>query len=47
VTANNLAAIRLYKSFGFLHEGIKRHAVKKDDGYLDVHVMGLLKTQSA
>ncbi len=42
VLANNLAAIHLYQAFGFVREGVKRRAVKRDGGYIDIHIYGLL-----
>ncbi len=43
VIANNFPAIHLYESFGFVREGAKRSAVKRDGQYLDIFVYGLLQ----
>jgi RimJ/RimL family protein N-acetyltransferase len=40
--SNNLSAIHLYESCGFVREGIKRQAVKKPEGYFDMYVYGLI-----
>jgi len=47
VMANNTPAVRLYESLGFLCEGVKRCSVKKEFGYLDVFMMGLLLKEAA
>ena len=44
VVGINAPAIHLYESFGFVHEGVKRGAVKKGDRYLDLQTMARLKT---
>lgn len=46
VFAGNTAAIRLYESLGFLHEGRRRGHVRLDDGDEDVLLMGLLLEDS-
>jgi RimJ/RimL family protein N-acetyltransferase len=43
VVGINAPAIHLYESFGFVHEGIKRSAVKKGDRYLDLLTMARIK----
>jgi RimJ/RimL family protein N-acetyltransferase len=43
VMSNNVHAIHLYESLGFVCEGTKRGAVKKDDRYLDIHTMARVK----
>jgi RimJ/RimL family protein N-acetyltransferase len=45
VLSNNEAALRLYKAVGFVHEGTRRQAQYKDGVYLDLHVMGLLRSE--
>lgn len=42
VFARNTAAIRLYESFGFVHEGRRRGHIRLDDRDEDVLLMGLL-----
>ena len=42
VYADNLAAIRLYESVGFSHEGIRPAARKLDGAYQDEILMGLM-----
>lgn len=42
VMQNNPAGIHLYESCGFVTEGIKRAAVKKPFGHVDVIIMGML-----
>ena len=39
---NNVRAIALYEKFGFVHEGVKRNAVRVDGAYENVIVMALL-----
>ncbi len=41
VFAHNTAAISLYEKAGFVHEGVRRRAVKLD-GYIDIVLMGRL-----
>ncbi len=42
VFEDNTSAISLYKSFGFIEEGVKRKAIKKSDGsYHDLLLMAL------
>jgi RimJ/RimL family protein N-acetyltransferase len=43
VMSNNVHAIHLYESLGFICEGTKRRAVKKGDRYLDTHTMARVK----
>ena len=43
VFASNQRAIRLYRKFGFLEEGRKRHARLFDCEYDDIVIMALLK----
>ncbi len=47
VRSTNPAAIRLYESFGFLHEGILKKRVRLTDGYADDICMGLFVDSSA
>ena len=42
VRADNAAAIALYESMGFVHEGRKRHGMRFDGTYFDSLVMGLV-----
>ena len=42
VLANNHQAIHMYEKAGFVREGIKKSAVKKDSGYIDIVIMGIL-----
>ena len=44
VFADNTAAISLYEKAGFVHEGVKRRAVKLD-GYKDLVLMSRLRTR--
>lgn len=43
VVDGNLAAQHLYRAFGFVIEGIKKSAVRKECGYFDLHLMALKK----
>lgn len=43
VRANNLNAIKLYKKFGFEHEGLRRRGCFALGQYHDVCIMGLLR----
>lgn len=43
VMADNARAIALYESRGFQHEGRKRRAVFRREGYVDILVMGRLR----
>lgn len=40
VFEDNIPAIALYKKFGFIEEGRKRKAVKINEGYKDIIIMG-------
>lgn len=42
VLANKKQAIRMYEKIGFLKEGVKKSAEKKDTGYIDLVIMGIL-----
>lgn len=42
VFARNAAAIHLYESLGFQHEGRRRRAILRDSAYLDEIIMGML-----
>lgn len=44
VHSNNAAALRLYKSFGFEVEGIKRKAVLVEDELIDIVIMSRIRT---
>nr|WP_240457521.1 GNAT family N-acetyltransferase [Vibrio neptunius] len=44
VHANNVAALALYKSFGFEVEGIKRKAVFVEDYLIDIVIMSRVRT---
>ncbi|MBE0550567.1 MAG: GNAT family N-acetyltransferase [Rubrivivax sp.] len=46
VRADNLAAIRLYKALGFVHEGVKPRGMRIDGMYYDTLQMGLLKHEA-
>lgn len=37
--------MNITKRFGFKHEGIKREAAKRDDGYHDVHIYSILREE--
>jgi GNAT superfamily N-acetyltransferase len=41
VFSDNLAAVRLYETFGFSHEGLKVRGRKLEDRYQDVKLMTL------
>ena len=41
VFSDNVAALRLYESFGFRQEGVKVRGRKLDDRYQDVKLMAL------
>lgn len=43
VYARNHPAIALYASVGFAHEGRLRDAIRRDDGYDDILIMGRLR----
>lgn len=45
VLASNDRAVRLYERIGFQREGLLRQAQYKDGEYLDVIVMGLLRSE--
>ena len=40
VFEDNAPAILLYKKFGFIEEGKKRKAIKTNEGYKDIILMG-------
>jgi putative acetyltransferase len=44
--ADNHAAIRLYETLGFQHEGLKRRAMRFGGQFFDARVMGLLRQPS-
>lgn len=44
VHANNVAALALYKSFGFKVEGTKRKAVLVEDDLIDIVIMSRVRT---
>ncbi|WP_447470365.1 GNAT family N-acetyltransferase, partial [Vibrio harveyi] len=44
VHANNVAALALYKSFGFEVEGTKRKAVLVEDDLIDIVIMSRVQT---
>ncbi len=44
VHANNVAALALYKSFGFEVEGTKRKAVLVEDDLIDIVIMSRVRT---
>lgn len=44
VHANNVAALALYKSFGFEVEGTKRKAVLVEDALIDIVIMSRVRT---
>lgn len=37
--------MNITKRFGFIHEGVKRGAAKREDGYHDVHIYSLLRSE--
>jgi len=43
VSDNNVAALNLYRKHGFVVEGIKRRALKKDTQYIDLILMSIVK----
>lgn len=45
VLHTNVIAINLYKSLGFIHEGIKRQEVLKNGKWIDSIVMSILKDE--
>ncbi len=45
VYANNNRAIRCYEQAGFVHEGILRQAMYKHGRYIDVLIMGVLRSE--
>lgn len=44
VNAYNAAAIAVYTKVGFILEGVRRDAGRREDGWYDVHDMALLET---
>jgi RimJ/RimL family protein N-acetyltransferase len=40
VFEDNIPAISLYRKFGFIEEGRKRKAIKTNNGYKDIILMG-------
>jgi putative acetyltransferase len=44
VYVDNLAAIRLYESLGFVHEGTKRGNAIREGRFVDAHVMSVLQS---
>ena len=47
VRENNTRAISLYEKLGFVHEGLKRNAVRVDGKYENLVCMGLLLDEAA
>ena len=45
VYSRNVTAIALYDSVGFVHEGRLRDAIRRDNGYDDILIMGRLRPQ--
>jgi putative acetyltransferase len=43
VYVDNIAAIKLYESVGFVHEGTKRGNAIRDGRFVDAHVMSFLR----
>ncbi len=43
--AGNERSYHLFSKLGFKHEGCLRQHVKRNDKYLDMHFMGILKTE--
>ena len=41
----NKRAMTLYEKLGFKHEGIARHATRKDGRYYDLNLMSMLRTE--
>lgn len=41
----NRPAMALYEKLGFTHEGVARHATKKDGRYYDLNLMSMLRTE--
>lgn len=44
VMADNIPAIRTYEKVGFLKEGIMREEYLRGDGYIDIVIMAMLKS---
>ena len=42
VYTTNTGAIRLYERLGFVHEGCRRHAIRRGGKYIDTYTMALL-----
>jgi RimJ/RimL family protein N-acetyltransferase len=45
VYATNLRGIRAYEKAGFAHEGRKREAIYHKGEYIDLVLMGILRTE--
>jgi UDP-4-amino-4,6-dideoxy-N-acetyl-beta-L-altrosamine N-acetyltransferase len=45
VLESNTSVIRLHKKFGFAEEGVFRHQYKGQDGYMNIHRLGLLEEE--
>jgi hypothetical protein len=45
VLSTNIRAINLYKKLNFVHEGIKRQEVLKQNQFVDSIIMSILKTE--
>jgi UDP-4-amino-4,6-dideoxy-N-acetyl-beta-L-altrosamine N-acetyltransferase len=45
VLSFNAPVLRMHKKFGFVEEGVFRHQYKAQDGYVDVHRLGLLRDE--
>lgn len=43
--SNNIGMIKLAGKFGMVKEGVRRNAVYKEDGYVDIVEFGLLKSE--
>jgi len=45
VLADNEPALRLYRRFGFVHEGVLRDRVRRDAGFIDLELFSLLEEE--
>ena len=43
VMADNIPAIKVYEKSGFIHEGVLREDYLRNDGYVDIVLMAILK----
>lgn len=45
VMSDNIPAIKTYEKVGFIHEGVMREEYLRDDGYVDVILMSILRSE--